>query len=462
MHACRKVSTYIHASIKTQSISPGRLYIHTFICTCIHAYVHNLSSPQHADYNTFTHTHTYTHTHTAGQVTVTVTMKTWAALLSNLTSLLYDNYKTCTLTHMHIVLHTHTHTHTHIYTHTAGQDLGDSTLNLTSLLHDDFNASAHSGSTGSHASSSHTHPTSSSSSSSSAASAAASPYTLLQLASMSDSHAWARCKGCDHFTITSRCGVKSQFRWPTAWGGGQLNFWGTMQHFFSREHWGKTQWYAIEKIRGIPKKAPIRSAFPVYTAIPYPGTIHAAHAEHLSRLLHFVNTSNRLYELMLAVGYKDQRKHVIEECERTPGCVLRSCNKPLNKCNTTALIRAYSSARFCLQLRGDTQTRQGIFDCIALGCIPVLTDAGVLPEFHVHLPRPHEWSLTVGWRTPVNDTLNIIRSTTPERYAAMKAALMRVIPGMLWSHHRYTEGDAYGRLLQHVHAVAQAGLNQSK
>ncbi len=165
---------------------------------------------------------------------------------------------------------------------------------------------------------------------------------------------------------------------------------------------------------------------------------------------------------MLAVGYRGQRKYIMDECERTSGCEMRQCHQ--GECNTTALLKAYSSARFCLQLRGDTHTRQGIFDCIALGCIPVLTDPGVLSEFYVHLPHPDQWSLSVGWRTPVNDTLKIIRNMTPERYAAMKAALIRVIPHMLWSHDWFYDmrDDAYGRLLQHVHGVALARMNESK
>ena len=330
-------------------------------------------------------------------------------------------------------------------------DLGDATLNLTSLEFDYFNLSAPvtTASVTAHTTSAGTH---------------APPYTLSALAALPNSPAWHQCHGCDHFLIMSRCGVESQFRWPTGFldgrGGKQLNFWGTMQHFFAKEHWGRTQWYAIEKIRFIPKKAPIRTAFPVFTAIPYPGTIHPVHSEHLTRLLQFVNESHRPYELMLAVGHRPQRAHVIEQCKQTPGCEFHDCNK--GECSTTGLLRAYSSSRFCLQLRGDTHTRQGIFDAIALGCIPVLTDAGVLPEFKAHLSKPQDWSLVVGGHTPVKDSLTIIRNMSPKAYSSMKDALIRAVPRMLWSHHWYTEADAYGVLMQNVRSIAVAAINSSR
>ncbi len=340
-----------------------------------------------------------------------------------------------------------THTHTHMPTHT-GQDLGDGTLNATSLERDGWNLTASPATT---------------SSRSTRAQGTTAPYSLAELAALPDSPAWARCSGCNHFLLMSRCGVESQFRWPEAFvygrGGRQLNFLGTMQHFFDKKLWSNTQWFAIERIRMIPKKAPIRSAFPVFTAIPYPGTVHPVNKQHLARLLEYVNASDRPYELMLAVGYRPQRAHVIEQCVHTPGCVLRDCRK--GECNTTGLLQAYTSARFCLQLRGDTHTRQGIFDSMALGCIPVLTDGGVLPEFHVHVSRPQDWSLVVGWRTPVNDSLRIIRSMSAGTYARMRQDLFRTIPSILWSHHFYTDADAYGLLLQHVQRTAVAAMNRS-
>jgi hypothetical protein len=39
---------------------------------------------------------------------------------------------------------------------------------------------------------------------------------------------------------------------------------------------------------------------------------------------------------------------------------------------------------FCLQTEGDTPSRQGFFDAIAMGCLPVLTDANVLHFYQRH------------------------------------------------------------------------------
>lgn len=104
------------------------------------------------------------------------------------------------------------------------------------------------------------------------------------------------------------------------------------------------------------------------------------------------------------------RRGILEWCAESSDseCKVHDCTQKGDCVNNFAILATYARSVFCLQPDGDTPTRQGWFDALLSGCIPVFFSTCLRPVkansnlYNNTLPR---LNLGSGWGSCWRDTV---------------------------------------------------------
>lgn len=132
-------------------------------------------------------------------------------------------------------------------------------------------------------------------------------------------------------------------------------------------------------------RASAYSLFAVPLVVPYPTYYHAMSDTNIDAHLTAVRLSSRTSLVAYMAGNHGRqvslRAQLAQQCEsHHPECIhVRDPTDHHNatnqvqpsKVNVTLIHESYARSIFCLQPGGDSFTRQGIFDALQCGCIPV-------------------------------------------------------------------------------------------
>eukprot|EP00249_Psilotum_nudum_P019059 c27080_g1_i1 orf=243-1739(-) len=184
-------------------------------------------------------------------------------------------------------------------------------------------------------------------------------------------------------------------------------------------------------------------------AVPYPTSFHPSSDEELTvwketlrratrdRLVTFVGSANRGFNTT-----KLLRKELIKQCnENNDKCTLVQCSGEGGlSCSETPekVIQAFTKAVFCLQPRGDSPTRKGLFDSIIAGCIPVLfANSSAYQQYIWHLPKAGSlYSVYFPEDDVVEGKINIISSLSSipqNQVQEMQRAVINLLPRVIYS-----------------------------
>jgi hypothetical protein len=187
---------------------------------------------------------------------------------------------------------------------------------------------------------------------------------------------WQRCGGCDHVVVLSR--IARQFESNAFPGHGRtanrIKPWIASAFRLSNPFWRKTNVLTIEALS---------SQHRHLYGVPYPTFFHPASDAELASWLEQVGSRSRKYMITLAVGFRSHRKHLITTCKASPQCNYLDCGA--GQCGTADVVAAYLDSDFCIQPKGDSDTRRGVFDSALCGCIPVTIVPGSLGAYPLYL-----------------------------------------------------------------------------
>ncbi|CAI9111347.1 OLC1v1011560C1 [Oldenlandia corymbosa var. corymbosa] len=170
---------------------------------------------------------------------------------------------------------------------------------------------------------------------------------------------WKKRNGSDHFIVIGR--IAWDFRRWTEPG----KKWGSS--FLNQPAMEKVTRFTLEKPDGIYEDL----------SIPYPTGFHPQSRSQLQQWQDFVRRQNRT-SLFSYVGAShggsldnDFRSMLLNYCYNETGCHVVDCAQTACNNGSAVLLKAYLSSHFCLQPKGDSYTRRGVFDCMVAGSIPV-------------------------------------------------------------------------------------------
>lgn len=220
-------------------------------------------------------------------------------------------------------------------------------------------------------------------------------------------------------------------------------------------------------------------AGPPYLAVPWPTQFHAASDRDISEHLASLRRLARPY-LMAFYGGEHGRqaslRHTLHEACRdaasrcvslhVPGCASPRFTPDACLVHAAAenggggagarnvtlfehLLAGYASSEFCLMPAGDTPTRQGIFDALLTGCIPVFFTTcrrGALYEsaYEPFVPRYERHNFGAGaWAVLLNASevahtpgvvVRTLEAIGVETRLRMREAILRFLPRLAYAH----------------------------
>ncbi|KAJ8602235.1 hypothetical protein CTAYLR_003683 [Chrysophaeum taylorii] len=137
--------------------------------------------------------------------------------------------------------------------------------------------------------------------------------------------------------------------------------------------------------------------FPHLVSIPYPSSVHAEkfdnahfHRVHYHKRRIFTSFIGSDHTLGNASGkYAMARAKLMRDClKRRETCSCFRTDHHMLQCGQ--LVEEYANATFCFQPGGDSPYRKGLYDALALGCIPVV--------FGLYETRVSPWHFWTGHR----------------------------------------------------------------
>lgn len=192
-------------------------------------------------------------------------------------------------------------------------------------------------------------------------------------------------------------------------------------------------------------------------AVPYPTHLRAQSDDALRAHMARVDNATRSVLVACLVGLHDHghsapfRTLVHDSCARgADDCVATQHQGRLNMTDA-AILKTYMRSDFCLHPDGDTYTRQGWFDSLLCGCIPVFfADCrhGFAGFFHEHvyspfIPTYNRTGFGPGdWAVVLNATeveldpdylLRELRAVPLDTRRAMRTAILEFLPNLQYS-----------------------------
>lgn len=246
---------------------------------------------------------------------------------------------------------------------------------------------------------------------------------------------WKRRGGQDHFMVIGR--TAWDFRVGQGWGTGLLELPGVPN-------------MTVLLIERLPWQ-------PNQQAIPYPTSFHPSSGRQVEEWTSRVRASTRTRLFAFAGSVRPYaedggfRSLLMRLCARSPGsCRLLDCVAARCSHQAEPAMRAFMESVFCLQPRGDTQTRRSTFDAVIAGCIPVFFHKdSAYTQYTWHLPSDGEednegYSVFI----PQDDVVanvsvveRVLRGFSPEQVREMQEKVVSLIPRVVYMM-KSTTGDS--------------------
>ncbi len=181
-------------------------------------------------------------------------------------------------------------------------------------------------------------------------------------------------------------------------------------------------------------------------AIPYPTSFHPYTDEQIFSWQRTVLRFKRKFLVLFAgaprpgiVLARSLRSQLMTQCADSPRlCSLLSCNVVDCERSPEILTQAFLNSVFCLQPRGDSATRKGVFDCLISGSIPVFfSKYTAYRQYMWHLPaNGSSYSVFFNAKAVANGTINVIKelNTIPaSTIASMQQTINGFLPNLLYT-----------------------------
>jgi len=267
---------------------------------------------------------------------------------------------------------------------------------------------------------------------------------LRTIESLPNSTIWNRCHGCDHFMVSGRIG--RDFQRVGGLVGDRHN------KLLPVDKWKHVNFFSIEG------SSPNNDRFPNFTGIPYPGHVHPSSVASLQNHIEELRTRKRKHMISL-VGKDISGRHIaIRQCEALDDevCKFMACTrKPNSPCiehGSVKTLEVYADSLFCFQPHGDSPTRQGLFDSMSMGCIPVVPDSTSFSGYRLHI-RDAEKFILIAYRP--EDAIQKIKEMGEEGYRRMFHNLLKVLPNMIYAHQDTGFDDAISVMLKNLSCKAE-------
>eukprot|EP00511_Aplanochytrium_stocchinoi_P004288 CAMPEP_0204825598 /NCGR_PEP_ID=MMETSP1346-20131115/3450_1 /ASSEMBLY_ACC=CAM_ASM_000771 /TAXON_ID=215587 /ORGANISM="Aplanochytrium stocchinoi, Strain GSBS06" /LENGTH=614 /DNA_ID=CAMNT_0051953275 /DNA_START=167 /DNA_END=2011 /DNA_ORIENTATION=- len=233
-----------------------------------------------------------------------------------------------------------------------------------------------------------------------------------------DSKEWGRCNGCDHFMINSR--ISHDFHHFLHVAGGR-------EEAFNHTEWDNVKFFAVEG-------SFIETEWPHFQGIPYPGHVHPSSLQSFNQLKTLLEERKRPYVMSMVMARRKNRNANINRCKEFPDvCYFMKCSvRKDDPCSKGAafLLEVMANSRFCYEPHGDSPTRQGYFDAISMGCIPVVPDNTSFIGYNTHLPDASEYTIIA---KTFDSAIEQITQMGEEGYQKMFTKLLEVVPRVLYA-----------------------------
>jgi len=269
------------------------------------------------------------------------------------------------------------------------------------------------------------------------------------LRNLPDSKEWKRCHGCDHFMVSGRIGMDFKKM------GGILSNKGT-KGLLPPQKWQNVTFLSIEG------DSPSTKSYPFFTGIPYPGHIHPASLSSLNHLRKLISIRRKQHMISFVGMPMRKRAVAIDQCQKMPDstCVFMPCNRKADSlCKThgaVTVLEVYANSAFCYEPHGDSPTRQGYFDAISVGCIPVVPDTKSFDGYGLHIYDATKFTLIA---SDINEAVEKINELGKEGYARMFQNLLEALPHLVYAHQDTGFDDAISIMMKGIDCKAKKRQN---
>ncbi|KAL3525649.1 hypothetical protein ACH5RR_014021 [Cinchona calisaya] len=243
---------------------------------------------------------------------------------------------------------------------------------------------------------------------------------------------WKRSNGSDHFLMLGR--MTWDFRRKTD------------------DDWG-TKFLSMPLMKNMLKLAVEENRWdPLEISVPYPTGFHPRSVSEIEKWQEFVRRRNRT-NLFTFVGAKRQkvendfRTLLFDHCfNESDSCKLVDCVKTRCSDGSPAIFEAFLYSDFCLQPRGDSDTRKSTFDCLLSGSIPVFFWEGSFKgQYELFLSsEPDSFSVFIDRKEVRNGTSvrRVLEGYSQENIKKMRNKIIEFIPRFLYSFSNEGLGNA--------------------
>ena len=184
--------------------------------------------------------------------------------------------------------------------------------------------------------------------------------------------------------------------------------------------------------------------------VPYPTAFRASSSMAMAAHLLYTKYQKRDYLVSYAGGshglHPVLRKGILDWCTDASECKVHNCNRKDDCVDNLDILHTYSRSVFCLQPDGDTPTRQGWFDAMLSGCIPVFFSsclrpnlfyerayAPFLPAYNRTAYGAGDWAVVVNSSAPLSSLGSTLRNLGADDVRRMQRRIADISPGIQYS-----------------------------
>lgn len=236
---------------------------------------------------------------------------------------------------------------------------------------------------------------------------------------------WQKNKGSDHFITLGR--ITWDFRRLSDPG----REWGSS--FLNLPEMERVMRFNLEKAPGID----------LDISVPYPTGFHPHSKKQILQWQSFLRKQNRT-SLFTFIGAShgslddDFRSLLLNYCyNESTACQVVDC--ALTPCNngSSMVLKASLSSHFCLQPKGDSYTRRGVFDCMVAGSIPVFFwKRTAYDQYQWFLPgKPKSYSVYIDHEDvrKGKSIRKVLEGYSKEEVRKMREKVIETVPSLVYA-----------------------------
>mmetsp|Transcript_25767 Transcript_25767/g.72170 ORF Transcript_25767/g.72170 Transcript_25767/m.72170 type:complete len:429 (+) Transcript_25767:103-1389(+) len=195
-------------------------------------------------------------------------------------------------------------------------------------------------------------------------------------------------------------------------------------------------------------------------AVPYPGPVYFDSRHSIQHYLSAVRIQPRPIAFSFAgrprqpgfTSFTRFRGEVIEVCRAAKDCQTELGITDRAGREKSGFLGLYARSEFCLQPAGDSRTRRGIFDSLALGCIPIVHQDAI-GAYSLHISDPAAVAIVA--RDPgasgFQEAMHRARQMTSAEKASMRQAIAELLPALTYALGDVDYVDAFKILLDNAY-----------